>query len=147
MLKNGSKLSEKILCDIWKNKVIQKELKTFNDESITVINTGSVNNETAGPDFLNAKIRIGNLVYVGDVEIDVDYTDWKSHGHYLDKRYNKVILHASLINRNQSSHVYSKEGRKISVSTTPGRGTGKGWGNVRPTDVARSTVLLWMTND
>ena len=113
MLKNGSKLSEKILCDIWKNKVIQKELKTFNDESITVINTGSVNNETAGPDFLNAKIRIGNLVYVGDVEIDVDYTDWKSHGHYLDKRYNKVILHASLINRNQSSHVYSKEGRKI----------------------------------
>jgi hypothetical protein len=113
MLKNGSKLSEKILCEIWKNKVLQKEFKTFNDDSISVINIGTENEEIAGPDFLNAKIRIGNLVYIGDVEIDVDYSDWKSHGHYLDKRYNKVIVHASLINRNQSSYVYSKEGRKI----------------------------------
>ena len=113
MLKNGSKLNEKILCEIWKNKVLQKEFKTFSDESIMVINAGTENNDIAGPDFLNAKVRIGNLVYVGDVEIDVDYTDWKSHGHYLDKRYNKVVVHASLINRNQSSHVYCKDGRKI----------------------------------
>jgi hypothetical protein len=113
MAKDDSKLNEKILCDIWKNKVLQKEFKTFNDESIIIINSGTENTDTAGPDFNNAKVRIGNFVFVGDIEIDVDYNDWKSHGHYLDKRYNKVIVHASLINKNQSSYVYNKDGRKI----------------------------------
>lgn len=112
-MNNYTKVNEKFLCEIWKSKSLNKELKTIDGETISVINTGTENTDSAGPDFKNAKVRIGNLVYIGDVEIDPDFNDWKAHGHHLDKRYNKVILHASLINKNHLSYVFCKDGRKI----------------------------------
>lgn len=107
------KIYEKQLYEIWKSKNFDKELSTSDGEAITVLDTGVENIDTSGPDFKNARIRIGNLVYVGDVEIDSDYTDWKTHGHNINKRYNKVILHLSLFNSSRLAYVYNKEGRKI----------------------------------
>jgi hypothetical protein len=108
-----TKIKEGFLYDIWKSQNFIHPLTTIDGEEVAVLNCGMLNNETAGPDFKNAKIRIGNLTFIGDVEIDNSYSDWKAHGHNLDSKYNKVILHVALNNPNGYTHVFTREGRKI----------------------------------
>lgn len=105
--------SEKELYDVWTRQEFKDVFKTIDGEEISVLDPGFRSNDLPGPDFKNARIRIGNITYVGDVEIDPDYNDWKNHGHNIDSRYNKVILHLSLSNKNHYNHVYNKDGRKI----------------------------------
>ncbi len=107
------KVQEKFLCEIWKEKKIVKSLSTADSQSIEIIDPGLQNKELAGPDFLSARIRIGNITYLGDVEIDTLHSDWKTHGHYIDNKYNKVILHVVLSNEKNKNYVLTKEGRKV----------------------------------
>ncbi len=92
------KVHEKFLYEIWKEKKFKESLSTADSQSIEIIDPGLQNKELAGPDFLSARIRIGNITYLGDVEIDTLHSDWKTHGHYIDSKYNKVILHVVLSN-------------------------------------------------
>jgi len=107
------KISENILYDIWKKQNFLSPLKTFDDDNISVLDAGIHCADDSGPDFKNARIRIGNLTYVGDIEIDTDYSDWKSHGHNINNKYSKVILHVSLFNKGGSGFVYTRDGRKV----------------------------------
>ncbi len=50
-------------------------------------------NKNAGPDFLEAKVRIDDIVWVGAVEIHERASQWYEHGHHLDSAYNGTILH------------------------------------------------------
>jgi len=108
-----SKIYEKQITEIWKSQSFQNTLQTVKGEEIHVLDLGLENLETGGPDFKNARVRIGNLVYVGDIEIDPDYSNWKSHAHNIDEKYNKVILHASLSNKFNHQYVYTKNGRRV----------------------------------
>ena len=107
------KISENILYDIWKAQHFQSSLMTVNGDDLSVLDAGTHNTDEAGPDFKNARIRIGNLTYVGDIEIDCDYSDWKSHGHNIDIKYSKVILHATLFNKGS----YGRRGKLCFVFT------------------------------
>lgn len=107
------KIAEKQLHQIWQNQEFETQLKSLTDEDIEILNAGSYNENSAGPDFRHARIKIGRLTFVGDVEIDSDYSDWKKHGHNINKNYNKVILHISLTNKYKQSYVYTSEGRKV----------------------------------
>ena len=113
MGEKNSIVQESTLYEIWKNQLYNSLLKTNSGEDITILDVGIHNAEFAGPDFKNARIRIGNLTYIGDIEIDRDHSDWKAHGHHIDNKYSKVILHASLINKNKYGYVYTKDGRKV----------------------------------
>lgn len=108
-----TKIKESFLYEIWNHHDFHKNLTTPDGEDIVILDKGIQNHELAGPDFHNARIVIGNLTYVGDVEIDCAYSDWKTHGHHLDNKYNRVILHVSLINKSNFSHVYTRDGRKV----------------------------------
>lgn len=108
-----SKVSESSLYQVWKDQRFKTFLMTGTGEEIKILDTGTHNGSTSGPDFKNARIRIGNLTYVGDIEIDSNYSDWKSHGHNIDSKYSKVVLHAALFNKNRYSYVYTRDGRKI----------------------------------
>ena len=112
MFKIG-KVSEKLLYEIWKSENFEAQLKTVDDQIIEIIDTGENNKDYAGPDFFNSRIKIGNILYLGDVEIDIRHSDWKAHGHYLDKKYNKVILHIVLSKERFRPYVYTQDGRKI----------------------------------
>ncbi len=112
-MKNDRKILEKFLYEIWKDGKFNKELITEKGETIAVIDAGIQNQDLSGPDFKNAKIKIGNITYSGDVEIDCNYSDWKAHGHSLDKRYNSVILHTYLNKDRNAPFVSSVDGRKI----------------------------------
>ena len=110
---NFNVLDEKQIAEIWKSQSFQQSLQTVQGDEIHVLDIGLENAETGGPDFKNARVRIGNLVYVGDIEIDQDYSNWKSHAHNIDEKYNKVILHAALSNKFNHHYVYTKNGRKV----------------------------------
>ena len=106
-------ISENELQAIWKKQSFTSSLKTQSGDIISVLNVGELNSDSSGPDFKNARVRIGYLVYVGDIEIDSEYSNWKSHGHNIDSKYNKVVLHVSLINKNNHHYIYTKDGRKV----------------------------------
>ena len=104
---------EKFLYEIWKTQNFAKELTTKDGQPIEIIDPGTENKDSGGPDFRNARIKIGNITYTGDVEIDNNYSDWKSHGHNINKKYNSVILHAVLNDNSGKWFVVTSEGRKV----------------------------------
>ena len=85
-------MREEFLYYIWENRLTDKDLKTTEGETIEVVSTGYRNTDS-GPDFLEAKIQIGNKLWAGHVEIHVKSSDWNRHGHQSDKAYKNVILH------------------------------------------------------
>ncbi|QQS38086.1 MAG: DUF2851 family protein [Ignavibacteriales bacterium] len=107
------KVLEKFLHEIWKEQNFHSSLVSHDGEQIKILDAGTENIELGGPDFRNARIQIGNITYTGDVEIDSFHSDWKKHGHFLNKRYNKVILHAALLNDSNHNFVYTQDGRKV----------------------------------
>lgn len=107
------KINEKFLYEIWKKQDFDKVLTTQENEKITIVDAGTENTEFGGPDFKNARIKIGNITYQGDVEIDLYHSDWKGHGHFLNKKYNKVILHAVMNNNSNDHFVMTQDGRKV----------------------------------
>ena len=109
----GQKVHEKFLYEIWKNRNFSKTLSTKNGDQIEIIDSGVENKDLGGPDFKNARIKIGNITYLGDVEIDSFQSDWKIHGHYFNKKYNKVILHVFFNNDGDKPFVFTQEGRKV----------------------------------
>lgn len=112
-MRRTPKLYEQELYSVWQSQAFQQKLTTKNGDEIDILHPGEFNRDSSGPDFLNARVKIGNLTYVGDVEIDREYNDWKQHGHNIDKKYNKVVLHVCFLNKFNQSYVYTKEGRKI----------------------------------
>ena len=85
-------MREEFLYYIWENRLIDKDLKTVEGEAVEVVTTGYRNTDS-GPDFLEAKIQIGDKLWAGHVEIHVKSSDWNRHGHQNDKAYKNVILH------------------------------------------------------
>ncbi len=112
-MESSGKLYEKYLHEIWQNQSFTKPLRTFDHNTITVLDPGVYNESSAGPDFQHCRLQIGAITYVGDVEIDLDYHDWKRHGHNIDSKYNKVILHVSFTNNQKHHYVFTKAGRKV----------------------------------
>lgn len=70
-------------------------MKSLAGEGIEILDIGTPNRD-AGPDFRDARIRIGSKLYRGDVEVHRDLADWQKHYHSGDPKYNRVILHVVL---------------------------------------------------
>jgi hypothetical protein len=84
---------EQLLHYVWKHKLFPlTPLVTADGQTVEVIDPG-LHNTNAGPDFFNAKVKIGGTVWVGNVEIHDRASDWYLHRHHNDAHYNNVILH------------------------------------------------------
>ena len=70
-----------------------KELHTTDGRQVEVVDPGLYNRRNAGPDFFNAKVKIGGTLWVGNVEIHDRASDWYQHGHDHDAAYDNVVLH------------------------------------------------------
>lgn len=90
---------EILLHYIWKHRILPlHELHTTDGRLVEVIDPG-LHNRHDGPDFFNAKVKIGGVMWVGNVEIHEKSADWYAHQHDKDEAYNNVVLHiASVIN-------------------------------------------------
>ncbi len=86
-------MKEDFLHHLWKYKKINNtSLQTTTDETIQIVAVGE-HNLNSGPDFFNAKIKIDNQLWAGNVEIHVKSSDWYAHHHEKDDTYKNVILH------------------------------------------------------
>ncbi|MFI5148381.1 MAG: DUF2851 family protein [Bacteroidia bacterium] len=86
-------MTEEFLHYIWKFRNYDfRELKAVTGESLEVQNPGA-HNRDSGPDFFNARIRIDETLWAGNVEIHIKASDWNRHAHQLDKAYDNIILH------------------------------------------------------
>ena len=86
-------MQEDFLHYIWKHKKFRiNNLKTTSGEPILVTSVGQ-HNFNSGPDFFNAKLKIGEQLWAGNVEIHIKSSDWFLHNHEQDKAYDNVILH------------------------------------------------------
>ncbi|HNY07928.1 MAG TPA: DUF2851 family protein, partial [Bacteroidales bacterium] len=83
-------MDEKFLHYLWKYRLFIRQLQTT-DGDLTEINNPGEHNTDAGPDFFNARIKIGDTLWAGNVEIHVNASDWIKHGHQQDKAYNNII--------------------------------------------------------
>ncbi len=84
---------EQLLHYCWKHKMWPLgELTTTDGRSVEVIDPG-LHNRNAGPDFFNAKVKIGGTLWVGNIEIHDRSSHWYQHGHDHDAHYDNVVLH------------------------------------------------------
>ncbi|MBU2950173.1 DUF2851 family protein [Tamlana agarivorans] len=86
-------MREDFLHYLWKYKKFEiKNLKTTNGTPVLIRSTGE-HNVNSGPDFFNAKLKIDEQLWAGNVEIHIKSSDWYVHNHERDPAYDNVILH------------------------------------------------------
>lgn len=86
-------MNEDLLQYIWQAGLFNSEdLKTTEGQPILILKRGHLNRDS-GPDFSQARIRIGEADWVGNVEIHINANDWYLHKHHLDAAYNNTVLH------------------------------------------------------
>jgi Protein of unknown function (DUF2851) len=86
-------MTERLLQYIWQFQYFNPaNLITEEGESLQVIHPGTLNTNQ-GPDFTDAKIKIGTTIWAGSIELHIKASDWKNHKHSGDKNYKNVMLH------------------------------------------------------
>lgn len=86
-------MTERLLQYIWQFQYFnQNDLLTIEEEQVQIIHPG-VYNTNQGPDFIDAKIKIGTTIWAGSIELHIHSSDWNNHKHSGDANYKNVILH------------------------------------------------------
>jgi len=105
-------MREEFLHFIWENKLFQREsLLTEEGEILQIVHPGR-HNTHAGPDFFDARVKIGETLWAGNIEIHLKASDWNKHGHQNDPVYRNTILHVVAISDIQ---VFNDMGSAIPV--------------------------------
>ena len=85
-------LSELRLQHAWKHDLWNKLYTAKDGRSLKIVSVGH-HNHSDGPDFLGSQILLGGKLLTGDIELHHRAKDWYAHGHHLDAKYNRCILH------------------------------------------------------
>ncbi len=111
-------MNEAFLHYIWQYQYFEKsDFRTTSGEIITVLHPG-FKNTNAGPDFLNAKIQIADVVWIGHVEIHINSSEWIDHRHHIDMAYDNVILHVVW---KENQFILQKDGSNLPTAELKGR--------------------------
>ncbi|MCB0395840.1 MAG: DUF2851 family protein [Flavobacteriales bacterium] len=101
-------IDEAFIAFVWENQLLPSpNLLLHGGKACSVVQPGR-RNDHAGPDFTEARIRVGNITWAGHVEIHVRSSDWVRHQHQCDPAYNNVILHVVWVH---DTEVRSANGR------------------------------------
>jgi hypothetical protein len=85
-------------------------MMTVEGTEIEVLDVG-IENHDAGPDFMNAKVKMNSIVWAGNVELHTAASDWMKHRHHTDAAYDSVILH--VVERMDSDSIVKMNGDTI----------------------------------
>jgi hypothetical protein len=103
-------MNEAFLHFVWMHHLFGDKFGTTpTGEMVEVVFVGN-HNTNGGPDFTDARVKIGDTLWVGNVEVHLRSSDWFRHGHHTDRAYDNVILHVVL---EDDRKVYTTEGRLI----------------------------------
>lgn len=86
-----AKVSEKLVSHIWQHQMITNPV-TNAGEQLRIIHPGRVSNDS-GCDFKDAVVTLNGKAIKGNIEIHVKSSQWYSHGHHQDPKYNSIVLH------------------------------------------------------
>lgn len=96
MAGSTGRFRETLLQWVWEvQQFDHRDLKTTCGEQLQVEDPGLINHGE-GPDFLHARLKIGSMVWHGDVEIHIAENEWFTHNHHLDSQFEGVVLHVYL---------------------------------------------------
>jgi hypothetical protein len=89
-------MRETLLHFLWRTRRFDaRNLSTSDGQSVEILHPGEYNTH-AGPDFLNARIRLSETLWAGNVEMHIHASEWVEHGHNADPAYHNVVLHVVL---------------------------------------------------
>jgi hypothetical protein len=91
---NSEPPPERLVQSIWQQQRLQRDhLCLLDGQPLKILHPGFLNLE-GGPDFKAAVIQIGtNPPLSGDIEVDLQTSGWKAHGHDRNPKFKSVILH------------------------------------------------------
>lgn len=102
---------EKLLHYVWMHRLLPgKTLLTTDGQEVEILDPGT-HNGNRGPDFSNARIRLGGMTWAGNVEIHTLASDWVRHGHHTDPVYNTTILH--VVERADTDRITMQNGEQV----------------------------------
>jgi hypothetical protein len=111
-------MKEDLLHFLWRTRRFEQTgLRTTEGEPLEILSPGN-HNTHAGPDFLDARLRIGGTTWAGNVEMHLTASEWLRHGHQTDAAYGNVILHVVMeedqpVLRNDGSRIPCLEMRNL----------------------------------
>lgn len=70
-------MTEAFLQYVWQHQLLDHGLTTVDGQPVVVLRAGELNQD-AGPDFFNARVRVGGMEWVGNVEVHIHTSDWLS---------------------------------------------------------------------
>lgn len=89
----ATEFPEAFLHFIWQHQYLNPSGLVTTDGQRVVVHFPGWLNADAGPDFHQARIRIGDLEWNGSVEIHIRSSDFERHHHQKDPAYGNVVLH------------------------------------------------------
>lgn len=103
-------MKEDLLHLIWEKSLYDhKNLTTVDGRTVSIYEVGQHNTDS-GPDFLNARIRLDGVDWIGNIELHVRAGEWDDHDHILDPMYDSVILHVCVV---ADKIVYRSDGTPV----------------------------------
>ena len=86
-------MTERLLQFIWQFQYYNRTgLKLLSGEALTITHPGAFN-VNQGPDFTDARIKIEDTFWAGNIELHLHSSDWHKHLHSGDTNYHNIILH------------------------------------------------------
>jgi len=86
-------MRESFLHFLWRwRRFDAQNLHTTDGQTLEILHPGEWNDH-AGPDFFNARLRIGDTTWAGNVELHLRASEWLAHRHSDDAAYDNVVLH------------------------------------------------------
>ena len=103
-------MREDFLHYLWRTKRFHlTNLQSTQGESLQIADFGK-HNTHAGPDFLEAKVKVGDTLWAGNIEIHLNASEWLAHKHQEDRAYDNVILHVVL---DEDQPIFRNSGERI----------------------------------
>lgn len=101
---------ERLLHYVWKHRMLPLAgLTTTDGRPVEVLDPGTHNHDR-GPDFFNAKVRLGGILWAGNVELHLRSSDWFRHHHDTDPAYDGTVLH---VVQEADCEVTTSQGRRV----------------------------------
>lgn len=111
--------SELELQAIWFSGGFGREFRTLDGKLVRIIQFGEWN-RSAGPDFIQAVIELGDATKSGAIELDPTSGDWDHHGHSTNPAYLDVVLHVVFQRPTPVSFTRNSDHREVPVVVIDG---------------------------
>ena len=77
-------IKEDFLQYVWECSLFDSSSLITSEANKIIIHKLGLRNTNSGPYFLKSEISIDNIRWVGNVEIHINFSDWKVHKHFLE---------------------------------------------------------------